>query len=207
VTKRKVECFQCHSEIRHGKHPEPVGGTNSSCVACHTGGHGLQAELYSGKGGLGVKEMPSTMFLANVGCIACHEVPDTNRLAHGTGVTTFKAAPEACAECHGGAYKKMLGQWQDALADAQKEAKAALAKAEAAYEKQPDGPAKVHAVKLLEVVRHNCDFVEKAHGVHNVDYAMELLKVATDDAAEALRLAAPAAPAEPAKPAEQPKSP
>lgn len=203
VTKRKVECFHCHSEIRHGKHPEPVGAANSSCTSCHSGGHGLQAELYSGKGGLGVKEMPSTMFLANVGCIACHEAPDASRLAHGTGLTTFKAAPQACAECHGGAYKKMLSQWQETMADALKEAKAALAKAEAAYQRQPDGPAKVQAGKLLEVVRHNCDFVEKAHGVHNVDYAMELLKVATDDAAEALRLAAPVAPT---SPAEQPKS-
>ena len=193
VTKRKVECFQCHSEIRHGKHPEPVAGTNSSCLSCHTGGHGLQAELYSGKGGLGVKDMPSTMFVANVGCIACHEVPNTGNVAHGTGMTTFQANPQACVACHGGAYKAMLGQWQETLGDTLKQAKAALAKAEAAYQQQPDGPRKVAAASLLEVVRHNCEFVEKARGVHNVDYALELLKKASDNAEQVLRLTEPAA--------------
>jgi nitrate/TMAO reductase-like tetraheme cytochrome c subunit len=192
VTKRKVECFQCHSEIRHGQHPEPVAVSNSSCAACHSGDHGLQAELYSGKGGLGVEKMPSAMFVAGVGCIACHEMPNPAKTAHGAGLTTFEADPKACVECHGGAYKNMLGQWQETLGEDLGKAKAALAKAEAAYQQQPDGPQKAKAGPLLEVARHNCEFVEKARGVHNIDYATELLKKASDNLAEVLRLTAPA---------------
>jgi len=42
---------------------------------------------------------------------------------------------------------------------------------------------------LLAEARHNCEFVEEAHGVHNPDYALELLDRATTAAEKAERLA------------------
>jgi len=42
---------------------------------------------------------------------------------------------------------------------------------------------------LLETAQHNCEFVEKASGVHNLDYALDLLEKASDSAGEALRIA------------------
>jgi len=50
VTKRKVECFRCHSEIRHGLHAEPYKFKNP-CAACHTDGHTSPAKLFAGQGG------------------------------------------------------------------------------------------------------------------------------------------------------------
>jgi len=190
VTKRKVECFQCHSEILHGRH---VGAElqESQCGACHTGGHSPQAQLFSGTGGKGVKDMPSRMFLAKVDCMACHlgkagEVGQPPVAAHPVGIVTAAASEQACAECHGAPYKKMLRDWRETLAESLADAKAAVAKAAKSLEASTAGePLKAKAKALIDSAQYNCEFVEKAHGVHNVDYALELLSRASAAAAEA----------------------
>ncbi|NIA21347.1 MAG: hypothetical protein GWP05_05125 [Anaerolineaceae bacterium] len=188
VTKRKVECFQCHSEIRHGLHLKPAEPADA-CATCHSGGHDLQANMFAGRGGKGVPDMPSQMYLANVDCVACHEVPFLGGKQHLDNMTTFEATAQACVECHGGAYKRMLPQWREIITEALAEAKAELAKAEAAYRAQPGGhPQKAKAGALLEVARYNCEFVEKGHGVHNLEYATELLDKASTNAREVIRL-------------------
>jgi DhnA family fructose-bisphosphate aldolase class Ia len=83
------------------------------------------------------------------------------------------------------------------LGDALKEAKGAVADAEKALEARAEGtPEKLKAKPLLDQARHNYDYVVKANGAHNLEYSLELLKKATADAKEAVRLAASAAPAE-----------
>ena len=65
-----------------------------------------------------------------------------------------------------------------------------LAKAQKAYANQPkDDPSKIKVKALLETARHNCNFVEQASGVHNLDYALDLLEKASDNASEALEIA------------------
>ncbi len=199
VTARKVECFQCHSEIQHGRH---VGAQlqEVQCTVCHTGGHGLQAQLFAGTGGKGVKDMPSKMFLARVDCMACHLGSPTVAAApgaaeHPVGIITAEASEQGCVECHGAAYKKMLSDWRDTLKDSLAEAKEAVAKASKAWEASADdNPLKAQAKPLLDLARYNCEFVEKAHGVHNVDYALALLSKATASAGEASRLLSQKAP-------------
>jgi nitrate/TMAO reductase-like tetraheme cytochrome c subunit len=195
VTKRKVECFQCHSEIRHGRH---VGAElqETQCGVCHTGGHTPQAQLFAGTGGKGVKDTPSKMFLAKVDCMACHMGPigaagGQTVPEHAVGIITAAASEQACGDCHGASYKKMLNDWRDAVKDSLTEAKDAVAKASKAWTAAADGnPRKAQAKALLDLARFNCEFVEKAHGVHNVDYATELLNKASASAAEAGRLLA-----------------
>lgn len=189
VTRRKVECFQCHGEIRHGLHVKPEKN-ESSCNTCHSGGHGAQGQLYAGVGGMGVKNSPSKHFQSNVDCIACHE---TFASAHGSSIvdTNSRVANEsACLSCHGSSRKGMLADWQSALADALSDAKAELASAQKACDKLADGdPARAKAEKLLEIARHNCEFISTASGVHNLSYAMDLLDKASDSASEALEIA------------------
>ena len=199
VTNHKIECFQCHSEVRHGLHLEPDKPADS-CATCHSGGHSQQGNMFAGRGGKGVDDMPSKMYLANVDCVACHEVPFLGGKEHRGSMTTFEATAQACVECHGGAYKRMLGQWREIIVDALAEAKVELAKAETAYREQSgDHPQKAKAKALLEVARHNCAFVEKAHGVHNLEYATELLDKASANSREVIRLL----PKPPARPAEK----
>ncbi len=207
VTKRKVECFRCHGEIRHGLRPQPVD-KEGKCAVCHGKGHGSHGDMFAGQGGRGIKDDPGKHSLANVDCVACHEVA---AFTHGKAVVDAPsriADEQACLECHGKKMKGTLADWKSTVADSLAEAKAEVAKAEKAYAALAAAdPRRAKAKPLLDAARHNCEFVEKASGVHNLDYALDLLDKASDDAAEALRQAKAAVtkPVETTtKPAEEP---
>lgn len=190
VTKRKVECFRCHSEIRHGLHPEPYE-QDPRCARCHSGGHGAHGDMFAGRGGRDVKGTPDKHSLANVDCVACHEIPSLSQ--HGRSLadtTTFKATSIACVECHGSKMKGTLSEWQSTLDEMLVDAKEELAKARKAFDQMPDDhPHKAKVKTLLESAQHNCTFVATASGAHNLNYAMDLLDAATDSAGDALRTA------------------
>ena len=84
------------------------------------------------------------------------------------------------------------------------EAQAQLFQAEKAYEALADGhPQKTAAKKLLEVAQHNCEFVIKARGVHNVGYALDLLDKASENTAKVISIAGESE-AKPASPGASP---
>ena len=190
VSERKVECFQCHSEIRHGRHPTPVA-REASCATCHSAGHGLQGALFAGRGGKGVEDSPSMHSAANVDCVACHEGRATETVSLPGAMGTRRATEKACLECHGPGMKGTLEMWVSAVDDALADAKAELKKGEDALAAagQADNPQRARAQSLLEDARYNCEFVEKAHGVHNPEYALDLLDKAVADTKEAARIA------------------
>ena len=189
VTQRKIECFQCHSEIRHGLHPTP-DVNDRSCATCHSGGHGAHGNLYAGRGGQGIQDSPSKHFQANVDCVACHETPDVERSKSVVDTATCKVTEQACLSCHGSSRKGTLAEWKSTLDETLTEVREELAKAQKAYANQPkDDPRKAEVKVLLEIAQHNCEFVEKASGVHNLNYALDLLEKASDSASEALEIA------------------
>ena len=189
VTKRKVECFQCHSEIRHGLHPEPYQ-QEASCELCHSAGHSAHEDMYAGRGGKGVQAQPSQMHQTNVDCLACHQAPSFEGAKHPTDMASYRATEKACLDCHGSAMKGILGEWLEVLDETLSEAQAKLALAEKAYQTLPqEHPRKAKAKELLEVARHNCEFVAKARGVHHLEYAMDLLDKASQNSTEVIRIA------------------
>jgi len=189
VTRRKVECFQCHGEIRHGLKPEPHAG-KISCATCHSAGHTLQEDMFAGRGGKGAGEMPSRHSLRQVDCVACHEVPAFEPGGPEKDMVTYEATEKPCLECHGSGVEGMLDMWKTALSDALADAKREVARAQEAYTAlPPDCPGKAEVKALLDEAILNCDFVEKAHGVHNPGYTFELLDRAVSAAEEAARIA------------------
>jgi predicted CXXCH cytochrome family protein len=150
--------------------------------------------MYEGIGGKGVTGTPSIHAAVNVDCVACHEV-ETGKKAN---MVVYKATEKACTECHGPGSEETLKEWQDAINETLAEAKEELAKAQKAYDALPDGnPRKKEAAVPLERAKHNLVFVEKAHGVHNPGYALELLDKVSEDAAEVISIAGPSVAAEP----------
>ena len=84
----------------------------------------------------------------------------------------------------------VMEEWESFLVEMLDEARQEVEKARVAYEAMPeDHPQKAEVQALLEAAQHNSDFVSKAHGVHNLDYAMELLDNATESATRAARIA------------------
>ncbi|MBK7641666.1 MAG: NapC/NirT family cytochrome c [Planctomycetes bacterium] len=206
VTEHKVECFECHDEIQHGLLPlqKPGPAKSEGCGACHANSHDAALEMYSGTGALEVADRPSRMYQTRVVCAACHtgrtgylaqtEQHTPAHVAHAAGAAGVVAAAgnADCIHCHGTSYDGLLGQWKAAVGE-QLERLEPLA-AELAKELETKKSAPAYAA--LQDAKHNLLLValDGSHGVHNVSYALDALRVsaAKIDSAREL-IGAPAA--------------
>lgn len=182
VTKHKVECFQCHSEIKHAVRTttKPL---DFSCDICHTSQHVGIKEMYRGVGGRGVSEMPDPMYSSQVDCVGCHILPEKiGGPADFTG-TTFKASGLGCRGCHGEGYEGILEMWKAQIEEGLAEVKPLIGEAEKSLKllKGADPKMARKARKLLTDARFNYNFVKFGKGIHNVNYSDALLKVARDN--------------------------
>ena len=198
VTKHKVACFHCHSEMRHGfvegrgsrmaglgteegekvKLPKDhVPAMKFECSYCHLDTHGGQLELYSGQvESLGLPSMPSPMFSARVGCIACHYRKEDGGSRKYKGATFFPSK-DSCVKCHG---KEFKGVWEETA----KELKASQAKVGDKLKKARKAleAAKLPSIKKTKLKtklakaesRH--EFLTASKGEHNIYLASEILR-------------------------------
>lgn len=184
VTNRKVECFQCHIEIKHAVKTS-VKPLDYDCDTCHTSKHVGVKEMYMGTGGKGVKNMPSTMFIAQVDCIACHMIPES--ISAGTPFTgrTYRFSKYACTRCHGEGYDVMPAAWKEQLKTELGEVENLLKKSEELIKKlKQDQPNYLKVMRLYKDALHNYDFVKYGQGVHNMEYALALLAYTKKNAQE-----------------------
>lgn len=183
VTKHKVDCQVCHSQIEHGKvSPSEVQiatKVTNPCQTCHGLGHSPQEQLYAGIGARGVPVTPSPMFVTGVNCQGCHNpafVPAgaTARPAamEATGPHSAPAGELACMSCHGPRYRAIFQGWEKGV----EERTSALRRdMEASV-----GAMGVEAPQAWEDARHNFTLVSKGRGVHNINYAYMVLDKAFD---------------------------
>jgi nitrate/TMAO reductase-like tetraheme cytochrome c subunit len=182
VTKHKVECFECHAEIKHAVHTT-TAPLDFSCDICHTSKHTAVKDMYRGVGGRGVPEMPDPMFLAQVDCGGCHILPaEIGTRTDFTG-TTYRASGLGCRGCHGEGYEAILEMWKAQIGEGLKSLKPLLAKAEKMVTrlKKTNPEVSRRARKLLADARYNYNFVKFGKGVHNVQYSEALLQVAREN--------------------------
>ncbi len=170
IAENKVECTQCHLPMQH-KVTSLTATFQLDCQACHQRAHNEQRLMYSGMGGHGIENMPSSMYLARVSCQSCHGIP-----AEVAGHEELKKAGEAtCMSCHGIRYANILPSWQREMEQRQKALAAILRDARRAL-----GDASVRgraaADSLLSLAEENLRFVEHGKGAHNIAYADELLR-------------------------------
>ncbi len=190
VDLHKVECFQCHSIIRHGLHPQPYP-TRDSCAMCHTN-HSLQADLFNGIGPDGQAVTPSVHSQANVDCVACHEFLTPEHGKAQVGMATYEVTGQACVQCHGPGAKDLVKTWTDALDSMQQGAETALTAARASVDALPqNAPQRKDAEAALDRARRDLDYVEKGHGVHNPEYAFDLLDQVSATISQAAGAATP----------------
>lgn len=183
VTDHKIECTHCHEPIQH-KVKTTVEPLQYDCSVCHERKHNIQKQLYMGIGARGVPNRPSVMFLTNVDCVGCHIVPEKGQVESQIVGQTFKASESACLGCHGTDFKGILGEWHGTIRDALAEAKPSVEKARALL--RTGGKENPKAVRLAKDAEYNYLFVLYGKGVHNVEYSVDVLKKAKEDAEAAV---------------------
>jgi len=122
------------------------------------------------------------MFTMNVDCPACHYVRKMGPEATVFLGQTYRAGEDGCIKCHGEDFRGILGEWHKKLKDAMADAKPAVDKARILARAGGDSK----AVQLAKDAEYNFLFVQYGHGVHNVEYAVDVLTKAKADAEAAL---------------------
>jgi hypothetical protein len=183
VTDHKIECTHCHEEIRHAV-KTTVEPLQYDCSVCHEKKHNIQKQLYMGIGARGVPNRPSVMFVTNVDCVGCHLVPKMSAATSPFLGQTFKASEAACLGCHGDDFRGILGEWRKTIDKSLAETRPAVEKAKAAAAR--GGKENVKAAQLARDAEYNYLLVLYGKGVHNVDYAVDVLAKAKSDAEAAI---------------------
>ena len=186
VVRKTLRCSGCHSpRENHGK------TFQKNCADCHHGKeikkvkcedcHVSVKRLVQGKGGMGVKERPSNK-LDVVECTDCHR-----------GVTaktkdTFDAIKSRCIECHDQSYGERVVKWKHAMEDWLRKVTPKLDKVREEIERidRRGGHTFVYR-KLFGEAEFNYNLVQKGNGVHNPEYAEDLLEFANYRLDEAIR--------------------
>ncbi|MHB0938201.1 MAG: NapC/NirT family cytochrome c [Armatimonadota bacterium] len=180
VTDHKIECRQCHNTIQHKFQRSPETAFTSqavkdTCSACHDSKHSTVAQFYAGKGGVGVAEQPDPMYGAGVSCDACHKT------GHDAGRTAAHQAGSRCVDCHDKGYDALLGQWRREFDAPVRRTHAAIVKAK--------GLLKGRQSAEIDKALANIKLLMDAGGVHNPQYARQLLSASARQANTALQRA------------------
>lgn len=161
ATENNIYCFFCHSSIEH-RGVEFAGPLETLCSRCHEEKHIFQKQLYMGVGGIGVRNIPSRMFAAQVSCEGCHK-----------GKTT-EGIKKECVNCHGEKYDIMLDVWMKEIKGAteyvESEVNRFMGKLKGLKGARED------VRTLISDARKNLNLVREGRGVHNPEYAVRALQ-------------------------------
>jgi hypothetical protein len=185
VTGRGLKCSDCHSPREdHGK------TFMKNCAGCHHG-KGIKAvkcedchlsalRLLQGKGGTGIEERPSIK-LGLVECVQCHGGVAAKKK------DTFDAVKKRCIECHDANYGEMAVRWKATSEELLRKVAPKLNRVREEIERidRRGGHTFVYR-KLFGEAEYNYNLAKSGNGVHNPEYAKELIEFADQRLEEAL---------------------
>jgi len=188
ITNHGIDCLSCHQPIEH-KNIKMVKTLEVSCEGCHSKLHSAQKEMYMGAAGKGVENTPSRMFAAQVACDGCHTQVETVKGTHILGDKSFKADKRSCIACHTTGYDEMLDVWENEINKILSELGPRISIATEALKSSGKTGTDLSKGKLfIEDAKYNYKFVSEGRGVHNVEYAVKLLKASNDMLDEAMKI-------------------
>ncbi len=183
IADHKIECLQCHLTIQHKIVRKVEALVN--CQTCHPNYHRAQRILFSGEGGKGhLNQIPNIMFEKGLSCKGCHIFHEDKggKLIKGR---TYISAPGACESCHGKGFSRILWEWEKTTEKKLDKIKSIYKKVNSKIKQSKNGDQE-KIKQLLRDAAFNIDIVEQGKGVHNVQYAEELLSAAYNNLLTAL---------------------
>lgn len=182
-----LECSTCHS-AEHDMSVDPAKVAATTCEACHKDVHQAPQRLVLGILPNAQAATPSDHFMDGLTCRSCH--------FSGTSTVSGRrvGSSDACVQCHRPEYAKILGWWNEGIAQRTDMVERYLQGAEAAVASRPEDDAGRQAAArgrtLLTVV-------EKGGGQHNLPLTHKVFEDVLLESSEAYRLAGLNAPAAP----------
>ena len=160
VTDHKVECFLCHTPIKHGTERLHTSKTDPrECSQCHKKGmHNEKLFMYTGRGAKMVKDMPGRMAALDMDCNICH--------AHGSEI-----AKDSCKNCHGDRTDGMVDRWKKIMKDREEALSKEIAEVKGIVKKKD--VSETERKKLNDAI-YNQQFLQKGNPVHNILYSMKI---------------------------------
>jgi hypothetical protein len=174
VTDHKVECFLCHTSIKHGiVKAHSVKGDLGECANCHkTGIHEANLSMYLGKGAKLTKGMPDRKALLNLDCSVCHKPG-----------TSHTSAQDQCKECHGTFTDGMVERWKKLVKTKENELQKDMQTVQGATKQ--DGKITTPSTKVIDQVLQNQEFIKKGNIAHNILYGLNIISANRNALADA----------------------
>ncbi|UCE65767.1 MAG: cytochrome c3 family protein [Candidatus Zixiibacteriota bacterium] len=187
ITENKIECENCHLAMQH-KAPARTDNLAADCAGCHAQTHAGQENLFAGKGGFGVHDMPDPMYESGLNCQNCHVFHTYGSEYQSRGEINI-AKPESCEPCHGTGFGHLLKIWIETSGEKLTTIKNLIEKTSYEIGASSKKPAeKKQAEKNLENARHNYNLVKNGRPIHNIKYSDELLSASYKYLTEALKI-------------------
>jgi predicted CXXCH cytochrome family protein len=179
-----ITCVACHNPHQSDHAPQLVTTPDKLCSSCHS-----QDAVVKGKGAKGIEDTRSLH--TAISCVECHMTEKNHlmRILRPDDPNLAENRTDTCSSCHEVKDRKIrakqIQDWEEWYREALEPVQAEMQKVEAALESKPDS-LNAELNEKLERTRYNLAIIEKdgSHGVHNLDYALEILSLAKRDLAK-----------------------
>lgn len=179
VSDHKVDCLDCHLEIRHSLDRDNVVHAAADCTSCHPDHHREQVDMLRGIGGKSIPAHPTGMQSVRIECRSCHRVKGVSD----TGTVLWKASAEVCMSCHdaSAAQPQRLELYHQTFQASLDELESGIQRAQEALPTAAlDADRSTEVETQLEDLKDDLSFLRAANGIHNIHYASTLIKTLVD---------------------------
>ncbi len=186
IYSHKIECNQCHLDIQHKivKDIEAI----ADCQTCHTDYHKAQKILFIGEGGKGTSHpIPNIMLEKGLSCKGCHIFHEESG-GQVIKSDTLVSKAQACESCHGKGFARIMKDWEISTEKKLSTIRGIFNRAVKEINKSKNSQRR-KAKALLDEASFNIDIVDRGKGVHNIEYAQELLSASYNKILESLSVA------------------
>ena len=184
VTDHKVDCLECHLEIKHSLDKQRIEHAAADCKACHPNQHGEQVRMLLGDGAKSIPAGHGSMAVAGISCPSCHQVKEISP----TGTVVWKASNAICTECHDEGATERLRAQNKQLQSSLSDIDAGVARArEAVAGAGLDETQSAEITRKLRDLDADIQFIRVGNSIHNMHYADTLVRAVVDKLREISR--------------------
>ncbi len=171
VTDHKVDCLECHLQIKHSADPNRIEHAANNCVSCHPDQHRKQIDMFEGIGGKSTPDTPNSMASARITCASCHQSKEITA----SGTVLWAASTKTCAQCHDNTTIDRLWTIHESLRKALDTLDTCVVNLRNALLKADmDANRSAEIGKQLDNAASDLKFLRTANGIHNIHYASSL---------------------------------